>query len=163
MVWSTPFGPSITPAIGGGPAQRFGGAYSGTELRERQNRPAPIGSTLLVAGVAEVHQFPDRVVVVGLDQLTTVIPGDLDVTDEAEVGAVEVRQLGRDAFDALDGVDHPVDRQVVGTGERDHVAVLTVSVGVSGRGSNGLAGLLVGVDPFPLEGHLGRVVADQDV
>jgi hypothetical protein len=34
----------------------------------------PIGSKLLVAGVAEVHQFPDRVVLVGLDQLTTAMP-----------------------------------------------------------------------------------------
>ena len=34
----------------------------------------PIGSALLIAGVAEVHQFPDRVVLVGLDHLTTAIP-----------------------------------------------------------------------------------------
>jgi len=32
----------------------------------------PIASALLVAGVAEVHQFPDRVVLVGLDQLTRI-------------------------------------------------------------------------------------------
>jgi len=65
---------------------------------------------LLVTSVAKVHQLPNRVVLVGLDQLATAIPGDLDVTDKAEVGAVEVRQLGRDAFDALDAVDHAVDR-----------------------------------------------------
>jgi hypothetical protein len=34
----------------------------------------PIDSALLVAGVAEVHQLPDRVVLVGLDQLTSAIP-----------------------------------------------------------------------------------------
>src|SRR5437899_2042492 len=35
-------------------------------------RQQPI-SALLVAGVAEVHQFPDRLVLVRLDQLTTAI------------------------------------------------------------------------------------------
>src|SRR5713226_2392939 len=33
---------------------------------------------LLVAGVAEVHQFPDRVVLVGLGQFITAIPCDRD-------------------------------------------------------------------------------------
>src|SRR4051812_41604809 len=75
------------------------------------------GDALLVPGVAEVHQFPERVVLVRLDQVGTAIPGDLDVTDESQVGAVEMRQLGRDAFESLDGVDHPSGRQVVGTGE----------------------------------------------
>jgi hypothetical protein len=50
----------------------------------------------------EVHQLPDRVVLVGLGQLTTPIPGDLDVTDEPQVGAIEVGQFGGDALDALD-------------------------------------------------------------
>src|SRR5205823_1537254 len=88
----------------------------------------PIDSALLVAGVAEVHQFPDRVVLVGLNQLTTAIPRDLDVADESQVGTVEVRQLGGDAFEALDGVDHPVCRQVMGAGKRHHVAVLAVPI-----------------------------------
>src|SRR5260370_19667404 len=109
---SAPFWPAwisvLKPAIRGGPALRFGGASSGTELRERQNRPVRIGSALFVAGVAEVPQFPDRVVLVGLDQLATAIPGDLDVTDAAEVGPVEVGPIGCDAFDPLDRLDHPV-------------------------------------------------------
>jgi len=33
-----------------------------------------IGVALLVAGVAEVHHFPDRIVLVGLDQLTPAMP-----------------------------------------------------------------------------------------
>ena len=61
---------------------------------------ARIGSALLVAGVAEVHQLPDRVGPVGLDQLTASIQGDLDCTDESQVGTVEARQLGSDAFEA---------------------------------------------------------------
>jgi hypothetical protein len=44
---------------------------------------ARIGSALLVAGVAEAHQLPDRVVLVDLDRLTASIPGDLDCTAEA--------------------------------------------------------------------------------
>jgi hypothetical protein len=41
----------------------------------RPNRASdPNVSALLVAGVAEVHQFPDRVILVGLNQLTTAIP-----------------------------------------------------------------------------------------
>src|SRR5947209_5171768 len=40
-------------------------------------RRDPIGSVLLVAGVAEVHQFPDRVILVGLGHLTTAIPRNL--------------------------------------------------------------------------------------
>jgi len=50
----------------------------------------PAGSALLVAGVAEVHQLPDRVVVVGLGQLAAAVPGDLEVAGETQVGAVEV-------------------------------------------------------------------------
>ncbi len=72
-------------------------------------------------------------------------------------------QLGGDALDALDAVDHPGGRQVVGAGERHHVPVLAVSVGVARRRRDGLADGLVGVDPFPLEGDVGRVVAHQDV
>ena len=49
-------------------------AISEHTRRVRFVRRDPIGSALLVAGVAEVIQFPDRVVLVGLDQLTTAIP-----------------------------------------------------------------------------------------
>src|SRR5260370_20687283 len=65
------------------------------------------------AGVPEVHQFPDRVVLVGLGQLTIEIPRDLDVTGESQVGTILVRQLGGDALDALDAVGHPGCRQIV--------------------------------------------------
>src|SRR5580700_6206054 len=97
--------------------------------------------TLSVPGMAEVHQFPDRVVLMGLDQVSTAIPGDLDLTDETEVGAIEMRQLGSDAFDSLDRVNHPIGGQVVGAVERHHVSVLAVLVGVARRCRNGLAGL----------------------
>jgi hypothetical protein len=63
-------------------------------LRGPIRAPDPIGSALLVAGVPEVHQFPDRVVLVGLGQPTTAIPGDFGVAGESQVGTVEVRQLG---------------------------------------------------------------------
>ncbi len=46
----------------------------------------PIGHALLVAGVAEVHQFPDRILLVGLDGLTAAIERDLDVTEKSQVG-----------------------------------------------------------------------------
>jgi len=49
------------------------------------------GADRLLAGVAEVHQFPDRVVLVGLHQLITAISGDLEITNESHVGTVEVR------------------------------------------------------------------------
>jgi hypothetical protein len=58
-------------------------------ISERTKRP----SALLVPPVAEVHQFPDRLVLVGLDQLPTPIPGDLDVIDESQAGTVEARSL----------------------------------------------------------------------
>src|SRR5438128_5950451 len=74
------------------------------------------GWALLVSGVAEVHQFPDRIVLVGFDELGTAISGDPDVTDESQVRAVEMRQLRCDAFDSVDGVDHPSGREVVGAG-----------------------------------------------
>jgi hypothetical protein len=54
-------------------------------------------------------------------------------------------------------------RQVVPAGKRHHVPVLAVPVGVARGRGNGLAGRLVGIDPLPLEGDLGRVVADEDV
>src|SRR5450631_1137301 len=118
---------------------------------------------LLAAGVAEVHQFPDRVVLVGLGQLATAIPGDLEVTGESQVGTVEVGQLGGDALEALEGVGHPGCGQVVGAGKRHHVPVLSVLIGVARCRRDGLAGRLIGVDPFPCEGDLGPVVADEDV
>jgi hypothetical protein len=48
--------------------------------------------------VAEVHQFPDGVVLVGFDEPIAAIPRDLDVADESQVRAVEVCQFGGDPF-----------------------------------------------------------------
>src|SRR6266851_5613600 len=112
------------------------------------------------AGMAEVHELPDRVVLKGLDQRTGAIPRDLEITDEPQVGAVEVHQLGGDPFDALDGVNHPVCRQVVSARERHYVPILAVLIRVPRRRCNWLASLLIGVDPLPLKCDLGRIVAD---
>jgi len=51
--------------------------------------------------VPEVHQFPDRDVFVGLGQRATAISGDLNVTREPQVVAVEAGQLGGDALDTF--------------------------------------------------------------
>ena len=66
----------------------------------------------MAAGVAEVHEFPDRVVLMGLGQFTAAVPGYLNLASESQVCAIEMRELGGDALDALDRVGHPVRGQV---------------------------------------------------
>lgn|ERR1035441_9868907 len=54
--------------------------------------PSP-GPALLRPGVTEVHQFPDRFILVSLDQLSVPVMGDLDVAGKAQVGTVEAADV----------------------------------------------------------------------
>jgi hypothetical protein len=72
--------------------------------------------------MAEVHQFPDGVVFVGLDEVITAIPGDLDDPDESRVRPIELRQIGSNVVDPFDAVDHSGRGQVVVAGEGNYVS-----------------------------------------
>jgi hypothetical protein len=61
----------------------------------------------ILEGAAEVHEFPNRLVL-GLEQLVDSEVTDFDAAEEPQIRAVEVGELGGDAFDALDAVDHSV-------------------------------------------------------
>ena len=102
---------------------------------------AAVSRWLPAAGVAEIHQLPDGVVFVGLGQLTAAVPGYLDLAAEPQVCAIEMREPGGDALNALDRIGHSRRRQVTGAGERHHIPVLAVVVGVAGDRRDGLAGL----------------------
>ena len=87
----------------------------------------------------------------GFGHFTVAVPGYLNLAGESQVCAVEVRELGGNALDALDRVDHPVRGQVTLAGERHDVPVHAVVIGVASDRRDGLAGDPVGVDALPFE------------
>src|ERR1700680_4193982 len=62
--------------------------------------------------MAEVHQFPDCLVLVGLNKLASMVVGHLNIAGESQVCAVEVHEPCGDVLETLDVVDHATQRQI---------------------------------------------------
>src|ERR1700680_3030895 len=98
-----------------------------------------IYSSLLIARVAEVHEFPDRLVLVRLDRFAAAMVRHLNVAGEPKVCAVEVRESCGDMLDTLDVVDHPAQRQIASASEGHSVSVVAVLIDVPGGCRDGFS------------------------
>src|ERR1700682_5997115 len=92
------------------------------------------------ARLAEVHELPERVIDVALDQLLALEALDAQLTGEPQVGAVESDEPGRCPLGPVKVVDELVGGEVGVPGERDDVPLLAIGVRVAGHVADGLAG-----------------------
>jgi hypothetical protein len=100
-------------------------------------RPQPTDSW---TRLPEVHQLPQRVVHMALQQLLAFVVLDAQLSGEPQVGAVEADEPGGRSFGPVEMVDELVRGEVGVPGERDDVSLPTIGVRVTGHLTHRLAG-----------------------
>src|SRR5713101_935496 len=111
-------------------------------------------------GVAEVHQFPQGIIGLAVQELVAAVVLNAQLTGEPQVCAIESEEPRRQLLGALDPVEELHRGQVAVTGVSDDILLVSVGVSVAGDVSDGLAGVLVSVVAELLETNLGGVVGD---